>query len=137
MTLSQSTKELLSQINTLSGNTLKRSMDLGVILELARQQSQQTMLDDLAFSSKFLIKSIELLKRIGEGGEGYDKIEQEVAAQTEKARTIIARLSDGADAMTQSHMRGTYLSMDTVSLQNLLQLFHDLRWYKNYQMDHR
>ena len=137
MTLSQPTKDLLSQINTLSGSTLKRSMDLGVLLELAHRQSLQPMLDDLAFSSKFVVKSVELMKRIGEGGEGYDKIAQEVSAQTEKCRTIIARLLDGAEAMTQSHMQGTYLSMDTVSLQNLMQLFHDLRWYKNYQMDHR
>ena len=137
MTLSQQTKELLTQITTLSGNTLQRSMDLGVLLELAQRQSLQPMLDDLAFSAKFLVKSIELMKRIGEGGDGYEKLEKEVAAQTEKSRTIITRLLDGADALTQSHIRGTYLSMDTVSLQNLLQLFHDLRWYKNYQMDHR
>jgi hypothetical protein len=135
MALSQSTKTLLSQVNTVSGGTLQRSMDMGVLLETAQHHSLQTSMDDLAFLSKFLIKSFELMKRIGKGGEGYDKLEKEFTVQTERSRAIISLILEKADPMTQTHFRETYLSMETISLQNLMQLFHDLSWYKNYQLD--
>lgn len=136
MTLSQPIKTLLAEINTVSGGRLKRSMDLGILLEMTQQHSLQASLDDLAFSSKFLIKSFDLMKRIGKGGEGYDKLEKEFTVQTERSRTLIAQIVEKADPMTMSHFRGTYLSLEPISLENVMQLFHDLSWYKNYQIDH-
>ena len=137
MTLSQTTKTLLSKISVASGNKLHRSMDLGVLIEFAFQKQIQNTLDDLAFSAKFLSKSFELMKRIGKEGEGYDKLEAEFTAQVEKSRAVIQQLIDPADSLTKAHFEGTYLGMDTLALQNLMQLFHDLSWYKNYQIDSR
>lgn len=137
MTLSRTTKELLETINTTSGGTLRRSMDLGVLIEIAHQHAMQSTLDDLAFAGKFLTKSFELMKRIGKGGEGYDTLEREFSAQTEKSRAMMTSIVAKADVVTVSHFTATYLAMDTVAMQNLMQLFHDLGWYKNYQIDHR
>lgn len=135
MTLSPSTKSLLAEIHSASGGTLQRSMDLGVLLEIAGQRSMMPQLDDLAFFSKFLSKSFELMKRIGKGGEGYDKLESEFSFHTEKARGLLSTLLEHTDAMTRTHFANTYLAMDTIALQNLMQLFHDLSWYKNYRLD--
>lgn len=137
MTLSQTTKELLSKISAASGNKLLRSMDLGVLIELSNQQQKQSVLEELAFSAKFLSKSFELMKRIGKEGDGYDKLETEFTVQVEKSRKAILQLLELADSMTKAHFTGTYLGMDTLALQNLMQLFHDLSWYKNYQIDSR
>ena len=137
MVLSQTTKTLLSKISVASGNTLQRSMDLGTLIELAVQKQFQAKLDDLAFSAKFLSKSFELMKRVGNDGDGYSKLEAEFTAQVEKARSGIHQLLDQADAMTKAHFAGTYLGMDTLALQNLMKLFHDLGWYKNYLIDSR
>lgn len=94
-------------------------------------------LEDLAFSAKFLTKSFDLMKRIGKGGEGYDTIESEFTSQTEKSRNLITQFLEKAEPMTRSHFSGTYLSLDTIALQNLMQLFHDLSWYKNYLIDRK
>jgi len=112
-------------------------MDLGVLIELSYQSQAQDRLDDIAFSAKFLSKSFELMKRIGKEGEGYDKLESEFTAQVEKSRSAILQLLEHADAMTKAHFVSTYLGMDTLALQNLMQLFHDLSWYKNFQIDSR
>jgi hypothetical protein len=137
MMLSRTTKELLETINTTSGGTLRRSMDLGILIEIAQQQGMQSTLDDLAFIGKFLTKSFELMKRIGKGGEGYDTLEREFSAQTEKSRAMMNSIVAKADAVTVSHFSATYLAMDTVAMHNVMQLFHDLGWYKNYQIDRR
>ena len=134
MTLSQTTKMLLSKINTASGNTLQCSMDLGVLIEISTHGGQ-SLLDDLAFSAKFSTKSFELMRRIGKDGDGYEKLEQEFSAQVEKSRMTISKLLEPADAMTKSHFGSRYLAMDTLTMQNLMQLFHDLSWYKNYRLD--
>ncbi|KAB2924589.1 MAG: hypothetical protein F9K22_06145 [Bacteroidetes bacterium] len=134
MTLSPTTRALLSDIAAASAGRLQRSMDLGTLIELSVQRSLPSALDDLAFSAKFLTKSFELMKRIGKGGEGYDRLEQEFAAQMEKARAAITGLTAGSPA--EPHFSATYLSMDTDALQNVMQLFHDLGWYKNYRIDH-
>ncbi|MBI2428320.1 MAG: hypothetical protein HYV29_05900 [Ignavibacteriales bacterium] len=137
MTLSQTTKSLISEINAASGNTLQRSMDLGALLETAHQNSLHDILNDLAFSAKFLIKSFDLMKKVGKGGEGYDKLESEFTSQIKKSHALISQLLEKSDAMTKAHFTGTYLSMDTIAMQNLMQLFHDLSWYKNYLIDKR
>lgn len=137
MTLSQTTKSLLSEITAASGSTLQRSMDLGTLLEIGSQHSLKNILDDLAFSAKFLIKSFDLMKKIGKGGEGYDKLETEFTSQIKKSHALILQLLEQTDAMTKTHFSGTYLSMDTIAMQNLMQLFHDLSWYKNYLIDKR
>jgi hypothetical protein len=137
MTLSQSTRSLLSSINDASGKTLKRSLDLGTLLQIAEDHSMQGLLDDLAFSSKFIIKSFELMQRIGRDGNGYEKLSAEFTAQVSKSQSVLKQLLESGDAATQAHFSGQYLEMNTLTMQNLMQLYHDLRWYKNYQIDQR
>jgi hypothetical protein len=137
MILHQSTKIILSDINEVSGKSLKRSLDLGALLQIAEEQSQKTMLDDLAFSAKFITKSFELMQRIGRDGNGYEKLSEEFSMQIKKSQEILKQLLDKTDAMTKAHFTGNYLEMNTLTMQNLMQLFHDLSWYKNYQIDKR
>lgn len=135
MTLRQSTKTLLSEINASSGNSLQRAMDLGALLEIAAAD-KRSLLEDLAFSSKFIVKSFELMKRIGRDGNGYEKIAGEFAAQTKKSQELLRTLLAGADAMTMAHFSSQYLEMNTLTMENLMKLLHDLSWYKNYLIDH-
>jgi restriction endonuclease len=137
MNLSQHTKTLLSTINDNSGKTLKRSLDLGALIEIAEQHSMHDQLNDLAFSSKFIAKSFDLMQRIGKDGNGYEKLSQEFSSQIQKAQDLIKQFLDRTDSMTKAHFTGNYLEMNTLTMQNLMQLFHDLGWYKNYQIDKR
>ncbi len=137
MILRQTTKTLLSDINETSGKSLKRSLDLGVLLQTAEEHSQQALLDELAFSAKFVIKSFDLMQRIGSDGNGYEKLSEEFSNQTIKSQELLKRLLEKADAMTKAHFNNSYLEMNTLTMQNLMQLYHDLSWYKNYLIDQR
>ena len=97
----------------------------------------QEQLNDLAFSSKFITKSFDLMQRIGKDGNGYEKLSQEFSSQIQKAQDLLKQFLDHTDAMTNAHFTGNYLEMNTLTMQNLMQLFHDLGWYKNYQIDQR
>lgn len=136
MPLSQTTKTLLSEITTLSGNTLQRAMDLGTLIELASLHSRQQVLDDLAFSAKFITKSFELMQRIGKDGNGYEKLAAEFTAQVTRSQELLRAMLVSSDAMTNANFSGNYLEMNTLTLENLMKLYHDLSWYKNYRIDH-
>lgn len=137
MVLSNSTKTLLSAVSEASGNRLQRSMDLARLIELAQVHSLQDRLDDLAFISKFLSKSFELMKRIGKEGEGYDKLFEEFSDNIQKSQRLIGELTAGAESTVKSYFSESYLSMGDSTMNNLMQLFHDLSWYKNYKIDSR
>ncbi|MFZ4619797.1 MAG: hypothetical protein ACOYNS_04500 [Bacteroidota bacterium] len=116
---------------------MKRSLDLGALLQIAEEHSKQELLDDLAFSSKFIIKSFELMQRIGKDGNGYEKLSSEFASQISKSQSVLKQLLEFSDEMTRRNFSGNYLEMNTLTMQNLMQLYHDLGWYKNYQIDQR
>ncbi len=137
MILSQKTKTLLTSINKASGNRLKRSMDLGALIEIAEENSSGELLNDLAFSAKFISKSFDLMQRIGKEGNGYEKLSEEFSEQIKKSQLMIKQFLSLSDPMTKAHFTGSYLEMNTLTMQNLMQLYHDLSWYKNYQLDQR
>jgi len=110
-------------------------MDLGTLIELAETHSQQNTLKDLAFSSKFIVKSFELMKRIGRDGNGYEKISGEFSIQVQKSQQVMKQILAHADAMTSSHFAASYMEMNTLTMENLMQLYHDLSLYKNYLLD--
>lgn len=106
-------------------------------MQIAEDHSLLDQLDSLAFSAKFITKSFELMQRIGKDGNGYEKLSEEFSAQIKKSQEILKHLLEKSDAMTRSHFSGSYLEMNTLTMQNLMQLYHDLSWYKNYQIDRR
>ncbi|MFA5832028.1 MAG: hypothetical protein WDA22_00995 [Bacteroidota bacterium] len=116
---------------------MKRSLDLGVLIQIAEDHSLQEQMDDLVFSAKFITKSFDLMQRIGKDGNGYEKLSDEFSVQIKKSQEILKQLLEKADAMTKAHFSGSYLEMNTLTMQNLMLLYHDLSWYKNYLIDQR
>ena len=135
MILSENTKKLLDKINVLSGRRLQRSMDLGTLIEIASVLGREQVLDDLAFHAKFLTKSFDLMQRIGKDGEGYDKLSSEFSSNVQKCQSLINALTEGSEGTTASHFTSTYCTVGEMTMDNLMQLFHDLGWYKNYRID--
>ena len=134
--LSTSTRELLEAVEALSANTLKRRNDLGILIGLAERNDARHTLDDLAFSAKFVVNVHGIMKRIGPGGEGYDKLGAEFSVHIEKATGLTGSLLASAPSSVQEQFAEAYFALTPAGLQNLLALFHDLAWYKNWLIDH-
>lgn len=136
MQLSPSTSKLLTSIDSFSGSKLVHREDLGKLIELAARQTKESTLDELSFFAKFISRAYTIMKRIGKEGEGYDRIEEQFNDTLEKAITLARALLEGAPVDVQRHFTVTYFGMTTTSLTNLLDLFYDLSWYKNWLIDH-
>lgn len=137
MTFSKQTKELLAQITETSKNSLQRAMDLGTLLELSHQYDKQIALEDLAFTAKFLTKTMELMKRIGQSGDGYDALYTEFSSNIVKSHKILKSIIENAPPDVNKLFTSQYLFRNTTAMENSMKLFHDLSWYKNYLIDHQ
>ena len=137
MALSSSTVSLLSALDTISANTLARRSDLGTLIELGSAPGVHEKLEELSFYAKFVDRAHKILERIGRGGEGYDRLAAEFAGTMEKAVALLTTMIDTAPPEVRAHFATAYFAMTQEAVAGLLELFHDLAWYKNWLLDER
>lgn len=135
MHIGADTTRLLAELDQLSGGRLKRREDLGILLELGAHADHRSALGDLGFSAKFLARAHGMMQRIGPGGEGYDRLSAEFSSHLEKVSMLLRSILRDAPDDVRSYFSTRYLSLTPEGLGGLLELCHDLGWYKNRLID--
>ncbi len=135
MQISPPVSGFLGVLEQVSRATLARREDLGAVLEAAFQGGRKRELEELAFTGKFCARVFGIMKRIGPGGEGYDRLAAELSSNTDRARRLVASILAGAPEETRAALSGRYLSMTSDGMENLMALLSDLGWVKNWQND--
>ena len=132
---SPSTASLLTALEQLSGGKLRRQEDLGALIELGKRHNGDNTLADLSFHAKFVSNAYRIMKRIGPGADGFDKLSQEFNTGIAKVSTLLRTLIDTADRPYRERFESAYFSMNPDALENLLALCYDLSWYKNWLLE--
>jgi hypothetical protein len=135
MHLSHETHALIAHLRLFSESKLTREEDLGVLLDLSVRLHQERQLEDLSFCAKFVSRTYGIMKRIGRDGNGYDKLLGEFNENVLAASSLVRSLVSQGPPEVQEHFASTYLTMTPQALDNLLALFYDLSWYKNWLID--
>jgi hypothetical protein len=125
----------LGILDQMSRATIGRRDDLGALLEAAYRGGREQDLDALAFTGKFCVRAFGIMKRIGPGGEGYDRLAAEFSGSIDNARRLLVSLLAAAPEETRMAFTGRYLSMAADGIGNLMALLSDLSWVKNWQID--
>lgn len=133
---SPETTQLLKDLDVLSEHTLTRPNDLAGLVDAAQQTGKHGVLADLSFHAKFVIRARKIMTRIGKDAEGYENLRREFTDGMERASGLLRSLIGETSPELQHHITVTYLHLTGDSLQNLLDLFSDLAWYKNWLIDH-
>jgi len=119
-----------------SRQKLRRADDLASLIELSRLLNQSQVLDDLCFLSKFLVNTRSVMERVGREGEGYDKLSFQFAENLEKASTLVRLLVKEAPDQVKRHFSSVYFGMTPDGINSLMELFYDISWLKNWNIDH-
>jgi hypothetical protein len=135
MELSPSTLELLRVLENMSGSRLRRREDLGTLVELATRYQLNTTLEELVFQAKFISKSYGIMKRIGKGGEGYERLSKEFSGSIRNAIELTRALVQAAPEDVRSHFAERYFPLTTDGVEEFLALANDLRRYKDWLLD--
>ena len=136
MIVSQETSALIASLRDFSGQKLRHSDDLALLIELSKLRNQSQVLEDLCFLSKFLVKTRGVMERVGKNDEGYDKLSFQFAENLEKASTFVRLLVKEAPEDGKRHFTSSYFSMTPDALSALMELLYDISWLKNWKIDH-
>ena len=106
---------------------------VSLILERASLEKKTNIFDDLIFHAKFIVKTQEVMNRIGPTAEGYDKLATEIQTSIEHAIKLIRVLIESTEQMEEFEKR--YFIIETESFSRFIKLLSDLSWIKNWQID--
>jgi hypothetical protein len=137
MTISPHTTSLIDEIERNANKPLRFRMEVAQLVELAKQHNDLPSLEELSFHAKFAYKTLGIMKRIGKDGDGYDKLSNEFNESVETAKRFALGLLHHAPQEVLQHFESTFFFITPDCFQDLLLLFHDLSWYKNYLIDIR
>lgn len=129
------TLELLKSLDALSSHTLLRRDDLAVVLDAAVTGTLLDVLDALCFEAKFVSQSVRLLDRHGAGTADVERLKQELARSLERAGSSLRTLLAAASDTDRRRMEEEYLALRPDAAHHLITFCHDLRWYKNLQIN--
>jgi hypothetical protein len=136
MPVSPATERFLQTLDTVSGHTLTRRNDLGVLMELSSAHGKMDEFERLSFLAKFVCRVYGMMNRIGKNDDRFTMLEREFGLNLADAAALTRSLITLAPASEQERFSRAYLSMTQDGLDNLLALFCDIAWYKNWRIDH-
>lgn len=126
----------LAALDQLSQHRMLRRDDLAVLLEVAYCTGREGDLEQISFLGKFCVRAYGIMKRIGNEGEGYDRLSAEFSANIGKARAVLETLIHFVPEANRDALTDRYLTVTPAALDNLLALLHDVSWHKNWRIDH-
>lgn len=135
MTLSSDTRTILREIERSSARSLNYGDEVGSLIELAHQQQLADVFNELIFLAKFVTKSSVVMKRIGNGGEGYDKLAAEFQSVLEKVSALLKKIVGLAPEESRHRMLSLFFALTPESLEHLMLLISDLSAVKNWVLD--
>jgi hypothetical protein len=136
MSLSPPVAKHLAVLDQLSQQRMLRRDDLAVLLEAAYCNGREGDLEQISFLGKFCVRAYRIMKRIGNEGEGYDRLSAEFSANLGKARTMLEKLIHCVPEPSRDALAGRYLAVTPAALEDLLELLQDVSWHKNWRIDH-
>ena len=127
-------ESFIQNLEIYANRKLNFPKEIAWLLDFARHGMQQAF-DDAIFHAKFVVKTQEIMKRIGPGGDGFDKLSAEFKVSLEKTTTLLKTLVKEAPEETKRNFISQFLSLESASFDRLMRLFADLSWLKNWQVD--
>jgi hypothetical protein len=104
-----------------------------LILERACIENKTNIFDDLIFYAKFIVKTREVMNRIGQKAEGYEKLAAEIQTSIDHAIELIRILIESTTQKEEFEKR--FFFIETKSFSRFIELLSDLSRFKNWQID--
>jgi hypothetical protein len=128
-------EDFIAQLEIYANQKLNFPEEVGTLLQIAMQSGRTGKLEELCFQAKFLVKINEIMKRIGPGADGFEKLSSEFQSGVQNARDIINMLVQQAPVETATTFTDSFINMQNDSFHRFINLLVDLSWIKNWQID--
>lgn len=129
-------QDLLTAVESDGKGPLSERAALELLLARAEAGMAQPFLD-ACFHAKFVVRSQEVLRRIGPGADGFDKLSAEFQAGVERTMTLLRTIVKEAPGPERDRFVAGMLAVDGAALERFLSLCVDLARIKNWEVDGR
>jgi hypothetical protein len=123
----------IRQLQVYTGHTLSYPNELSSILAVTFKEGKSRLFEDLIFLAKFIVKTQEVMNRIGPKADGFEKMASEFQLSVKHAIELLRLMIESSDQ--KNDFEAKYFSFKTDSFTRLMKLFSDLSWIKNWQID--
>lgn len=135
MTVRPDIVEFVAAVESFSNRKLHHPAEIGELLQIAVQTGLIKEFEELVFQAKFLTRTQDVMRQIGNSAEGYDKLLKEFGASQKKSIDLVQIMLRRAAPDVQKHVSDLFLSIESDSFARQMNLYTDLSWIKNWQID--
>jgi hypothetical protein len=145
MDFSEPTLKLILELTLFSGNKIKNSSDLSILIEASFLARNDRLLNDLSFTAKYLNGLGKILRdnTISKSVQGVagnktlddssvNKVRNEFKEHIHKFTFQVATLIKDIDEADRNFIEKKYLDMTRSSMMNLTSMIYDLTWLKKF-----
>jgi len=129
--------DFLASVEQHTGKTVRYPAELGRLLRIAAARSMEQVFADMIFHATFVVKTRDVMKRIGGGAEGFDTLSAQFSEGVERVTTLIRTLIKEEPDAWKQEFSARFLSMNQDSLNSALDLLADLSLIKHWELDGR
>ena len=133
MNLSIDTIEILKFLDLTSGNNLRKRNDLGIILEIGATFNQPELIDEIIFKGMYFWNISTTLKKTTNPDE-LKLLQSEFDKTNLEFRYHLKELIENGDEPSKLRFEEIYLRDNNGSVNNLIDLAHDLSELKEVQI---
>jgi len=127
--------EFLAAVEQHTGKTFRHRADVEHLLTAAAGRSLEQIFADLVFHATFVVKTRDVMKRVGAGGEGFDILSTQFSEGLERVSTLLRTLIKEEQQSVKTIFQDRFFSMEQESLGRLLELLGDLALIKHWEVD--
>jgi hypothetical protein len=128
-------RDFIDELEVYAKRKLNYPVEVGELLQIVMQTGLVSEFEGLIFQAKFLVRTQEIMKRIGPGMDGFEKLSTEFQSSVKKSIDFLNVLMERAPSDVARKLTDTFIVMETDSFSRLMKLFSDLSWIKRWQVD--
>ena len=128
-------KEFIHELEDYAGRNLHYARELGILMEAVRQTGMIGDFDDILMRSKFVVKTLEIIKRIGPNAEGAKKLEDEFQAGIKDVAASVKKITARLPEHEAEVFNNTFFAMREGCLDDFIGLLADFAVIKNWTLD--
>lgn len=133
--MSSSTQQFLAELEKHAGRPLHHPEQIAALINAANARDLAQPLLDAMFHAKFTVKSQEVMRRIGPGGDGFDKLSSEFQSSIEKTKALLQTIVKESPEDEKKTFVGQFFTLEQENFRRLLELCEDLARLKNWEVD--
>ena len=128
-------KDFIDELEMYAKRKLNYPEEVEELLKIVMQTGLVGEFESLIFQARFLVKTNEIMERIGPGTNGFEKIWMEFQSSMKKSIDSLKMIVERSPSDVNRKLTGMFIVMETDSFGRLMKLFSDLSWIKKWQVD--